>query len=209
MLRNESAARSGVRSRGVGAPPSRRSRSKSQRREGALAGQARQAAAQRPADAACGPHGYKTWKELGITVDEHGIGHTHPNDPSRDKNAVPIRKFHAARVADLAKRLAAIPEGNGTMLDNTLIVWMSDSAEEHHGQGTQWPMVLVGNLGGRLKTAGRYLQFPKYGGKGHRTMSNFYLSLLRAVGDKRDKFGDPDNDLKDIDTAGPLTEILA
>ena len=160
-------------------------------------------------DAACGPHGYKTWKELGITVDEHGIGHTHPNDPSRDKNAVPIRKFHAARVADLAKRLAAIPEGNGTMLDNTLIVWMSDSAEEHHGQGTQWPMVLVGNLGGRLKTAGRYLQFPKYGGKGHRTMSNFYLSLLRAVGDKRDKFGDPDNDLKDIDTAGPLSEILA
>ena len=40
-------------------------------------------------------------------------------------------------------------------------------------------------------------------------MSNFYLSLLRAVGDKRDKFGDPDNDLKDIDTARPLTEILA
>ena len=160
-------------------------------------------------DASCGPHNYKTWKELGVAVDEHGIGHTHPNDPSRDKNAVPIRKFHAARVADLAKRLAAIPEGNGTMLDNTLIVWMSDSAEEHHGQGTQWPMVLVGNLGGRLKTAGRYLQFPKYGGKGHRTMSNFYLSLLRAVGDKRDQFGDPDNDLKDIDTAGPLTEILA
>jgi hypothetical protein len=159
-------------------------------------------------DASCGPHNYKTWKELGVAVDEHGIGHTHPNDPNRDKNAVPIRQFHAARVADLAKRLAAIPEGNGTMLDNTLIVWMSDSAEEHHGQGTQWPMVLVGNLGGRLKTAGRYLQFPKYGGKGHRTMSNFYLSLLRAVGDKRDKFGDPDNDLKDIDTAGPLSEIL-
>jgi hypothetical protein len=63
-------------------------------------------------------------------VDEHGIGHTNPSDPSRDKNAAPIRKFHAARLADLAKRLAAIPEGNGTMFDNTLIVWMSDSAEE-------------------------------------------------------------------------------
>ena len=37
----------------------------------------------------------------------------------------------------------------------------------------------------------------------------FYLSLLCAVGDKRDKFGDPDNEQKDIDTAGPLTEILA
>jgi len=160
-------------------------------------------------DASCGPHGYKTWKELGVTIDEHGIGHTHPDSPERDKNAVPIRQFHASRVADLAKRLAAIPEGNGSMLDSTLIVWMSDSAEEHHGQGTQWPMVLVGNLGGKLKTAGRYLQFPSYGSKGHHTLSNFYLALLHAVGDKRPKFGDPDRGLKDIDTAGPLAEIMA
>lgn len=158
-------------------------------------------------DASCGPHGYKTWKELGISVDEHGIGHS--TGPDRDKNAVPIRKFHATRVADLANRLAAIPEGNGSMLDNTLIVWMSDSAEEHHGTGSQWPMVLVGNLGGRLKTTGRYLKFPKYGAKGHRTMANFYLSLLRAVGDQREKFGDSDKDLRDIDTSGPLAEILA
>ena len=160
-------------------------------------------------DASCGPHGYKTWKELGITVDGHDIGHTHPNDPKRDKNAIPIRQFHAQRMADLAKRLDAIKEGNGTLLDNTLIVWMSDSAEEHHGQGEQWPMVLVGNLGGRLKTAGRFLQFPKYGIKGHRTMANFYLALLHAVGDQREKFGEPDHALKDIDTAGPLAEILA
>ena len=160
-------------------------------------------------DASCGPHGYKTWKELGVNIDEHGIGHTHPDSPERDKNAVPIRQFHATRVADLAKRLAAIPEGKGTMLDSTLIVWMSDSAEEHHGQGMQWPMVLVGNLGGKLKTAGRYLQFPKYGEKGHRTLGNFYLSLLHAVGDKREKFGESDPALKDIDTAGPLAEILA
>jgi hypothetical protein len=159
-------------------------------------------------DASCGPHGYKTWKELGVTVDGHEIGHK-AGHPDRDKYAIPIRQFHAARVADLAKRLDAIKEGNGTLLDNTLIVYMSDAAEEHHGQGIQWPMVLVGNLGGKLKTAGRFLQFPKYGSKGHRTMGNFYLALLRAVGDNREKFGDPDHALKDIDTAGPLTQILA
>ena len=117
---------------------------------------------------------------------------TRRDSPDRDKYAVPIRQFHAARVADLAKRLAAIPEGNGTMLDSTLIIWMSDSAEEHHGQGMQWPLVLVGNLGGKLKTAGRYLQFPKYNTPGHRTLGNFYLSLLHAVGDQREKFGDSD-----------------
>jgi hypothetical protein len=127
-------------------------------------------------------------------VDEHGIGHTNPSDPSRDKNAVPIRKFHAARLADLAKRLAAIPEANGTMLDNTLIVWMSDSAEElrrnrHSASRAKGPVICQ-------PRATPWVCF------------YLYLSLLRAVGDKRDKFGDPDNDLKDIDTAGPLSEIL-
>jgi hypothetical protein len=105
--------------------------------------------------------------------------------------------------------MSAIKEGNGTLLDNTLIIYMSDSAEEHHGRGMQWPMVLVGNLGGRLKTAGRFLQYPGYKKAGHRTMSNFFLSLLHAVGDKREKFGEPDRELRDIDTAGPLAEILA
>ncbi len=156
-------------------------------------------------DAAGGVGAYHTWKELGVEVDGHGIGHM----DGPDKYSVPIRKFHAQRVADLAKRLDSIKEGDGTMLDNTLIVWMSDSGEAHHGFCNEWPMVLVGNLGGRLKTAGRFLQYPKYQAAGHRTVANFYLALLHAVGDKRKSFGDSDSALKDIDTAGPLAEILA
>jgi len=65
-------------------------------------------------------------------------------------------------LADLARRLNAVKEGNGTMLDNTLIVWMSDSGEGHHGFCSEWPLVLVGGRAGRLKTAGRFLQFPAY-----------------------------------------------
>ena len=159
-------------------------------------------------DTACGYQGYHTWTDLGVTLDGHGIGHL-AGQPAREKHAVPVRRFYAERVADIARRMAAVKEGNGTMLDNSLIIWMSDSAEEHHGTGQQWPMVLVGNLGGRLKTAGRFLQFPGYKKAGHRTMSNFFLALLHAVGDRRDKFGEPDRELKDIDTAGPLAEILA
>jgi len=100
-----------------------------------------------------------------------------------------------------------VKEGNGTMLDHSLIIYLSDAAEEHHGQGEQWPMILVGNLGGRLKTANRFLQYPGYKKAGHRTMSNFFLSLLHAVGDKREKFGEPDRELRDINTAGPLAEM--
>jgi hypothetical protein len=159
-------------------------------------------------DTACGYAQYHTWRNLGVEVDGHAIGHLQGN-PSRETHAVPIRRFFAERVADIAGRLAAVREGNGTMLDNSLIVYMSDSAEEHHGTGQQWPMVLVGNLGGRLRTAGRFLQFPGYNKAGHRTMTNFFLSLLRAVGDNRETFGEPDRELADINTTGPLTEILA
>lgn len=160
-------------------------------------------------DTACGYQGYHTWTDLGVTIDDHTIGHTNAADPKRDQSAVPIRRFYAQRVVDVARRMAAVKEGNGTLLDNSLIIYLSDSAEEHHGQGEQWPMILVGNLGGRLKTDGRFLQFPGYKKAGHRTMANFFLSLLHAVGDKREKFGEPDRELRDIDTAGPLAEILA
>lgn len=159
-------------------------------------------------DTACGYQGYHTWKDLGVTLDGHAIGHL-AGQPEREKHAVPVRRFYAERVADIARRMAAVKEGNGTMLDNSLIMYLSDAAEEHHGQGMTWPMVLVGNLGGRLKTSGRFLQFPGYNKAGHRTMSNFFLALLHAVGDNREKFGEPDRELAEINTAGPLTEILA
>jgi hypothetical protein len=158
------------------------------------------------------PAAYYTWKELGVSTDGHSIGHMHPDNPERDKLCIPIRKFHAERVADLARRLDAVKEGNGTVLDNTLIVWMSDSGEEHHGFCSEWPLVVLGNLGGKLKTAGRFLQFPTYQSAGHRTIANFYLALLHAVGDKRKIFGEIDpalEGLRDVDQTGPLTEIMA
>ena len=157
--------------------------------------------------------GYYTWKELGVEKDGHSIGHMHPSNPERDKLWVPVRKFHAERIADLASRLDTVKEGGGTALDNTLIVWMSDSGEEHHGFCAEWPLVTLGNLGGRLKTAGRFLQYPAYreGAKetANRTIRNFYLALLHALGDRRDSFGELDPRMPEGAQAGPLAEILA
>ena len=90
---------------------------------------------------------------------------------------------------------------------------MSDSGEEHHGFCGEWPMVLIGNLGGRLKTDGRFLQYPAWQERGdqipgHRTIANFYLALLHAVGDRRKQFGEQDQNLKGTDQSGPLAEIL-
>ena len=147
---------------------------------------------------------------LGIPLDKHSIGHgKEHNGRPWDELATTIRRFHFEQMARLAKKLQAVPEGRGTMLDNTVIVYLSDGAEGHHSRCWEWPMVVLGNCGGRLKTAGRYLNYPRYGHAAHRTTANFYLTLLAAAGVRRDTFGLSDPNLKDLTLKGPLPELLA
>ena len=146
---------------------------------------------------------------LGIKLSKHAIGHAgNYEGVSWLEMAVRIRRYHFALIARLAERLQAVPEGPGTMLDNTLIVYLSDAAESHHSRCWEWPFVLLGNLGGRLKTSGRYLCYPKYGNRGHRTIANLYTTLLHAAGAPRDHFGLEDPKLRDLDQEGPLQELL-
>lgn len=156
-----------------------------------------------------GGQAFGTFTEMGIN-DLHGIGHGGAsNGKSPEECFVELRQFHTRLIADLARKLDSVKEGNGTMLDNTLIVYLSDSGEGHHPWLYEWPVVLIGNLGGKLKTNGRYMELPGYGQKNHRTLANLYCTLLHAVGKPRDKFGVPDVGLKDIDQTGVIQELLA
>jgi hypothetical protein len=119
-----------------------------------------------------------------------------------------IRAFHFKQIARLARRLQGIKEGDGTMLDSTVIVYLSDAAENHHSAAFEWPMVILGNAGGKLKT-GRYLDYPAYGRKGHRRTANLFVTLLRLAGANRDEFGMADPNLGDLDQKGPLTELMS
>lgn len=146
---------------------------------------------------------------LGIDFGKHGIGHGGSyQGKTWDELAVTIRRFHMDLIARLARKLDSVPEGDGTMLDNTLIIYMSDAAEGHHSRCWEWPFVVLGNLGGVLKTGGRYLEYPYYAKGGHRTIANFYTTLLHAAGAPRDHFGLRDPILKDFDQAGPLAELV-
>ncbi len=77
------------------------------------------------------------------------------------------------------------------------------------GHQSEWPMVLIGDLGGSLKSGGRYLQMPHYGSKNHRTMAALYCTLLHAAGKPRDKFGVNDPGIKEADQSGVVAELLA
>ncbi|MCA9080865.1 MAG: DUF1552 domain-containing protein, partial [Planctomycetaceae bacterium] len=147
---------------------------------------------------------------LGIDFGKHGIGHGGSyNGMTHTQLSTKIRQFHFELLAQLARKLREMPEGDGSMLDNTVIVYLSDAAEGHHSRCWEWPLVILGDLGGRLKTRGRFLCYPAYGATGHRTLANLYTTFLHAVGDHRDRFGLPDPNLQDLDQNGPLAELLA
>jgi hypothetical protein len=149
-----------------------------------------------------------TFRGLGLNIDKHSIGHggSHQGRTWAELYDM-IRRFHFDLIAGLMQKLERVPEGNGTMLDNTVILYLSDGAEAHHSRCWEWPMVLIGNIGNRLRT-GRYIDYPGYGQRGHRTIANMYVTLLHLAGSDRDSFGMADQGLRDLDQHGPLAELL-
>lgn len=146
---------------------------------------------------------------LGLKKGKHHTGHGgSQNGMTWAQIYDVIRRYHFELIAGFMKKLEAVKEGDDTMLDNTVIVYLSDGAEGHHSRCWEWPMVVIGNIDNKLKT-GRYIDYPGYGHKGHRTTANMYVSLLQLAGSQRDTFGMRDPSLKDLDQSGPLTELFA
>ena len=142
-------------------------------------------------------------------IGAHGIGHGGSVGGMKyDECHALIRRKCMEKLAKFIAKLESIPEGDGSMMDNTLVIFLSDSAEAHHPGCNEWPFVIIGDLGGRLKLGNRYLRYPWYGKPGHRTIASLYTSLLHAVGDRRQTFGIHDNGIKDLNQDGPLAEIM-
>ncbi len=148
---------------------------------------------------------------IGVDISNHGFGHMGGN--KRDSRGVPYyektRSWLFGLIASMAKRLDSIPEGDGTMLDNTLIVYMSDAPDTHHSTGYEWPLAIVGNLKGKMNLGGRYINFPGYGKPGHHTVGALYATFLNCVGRPQETFGrlDPALDVKEMQ-AGPLAQLM-
>lgn len=117
-----------------------------------------------------------------------------------------VIKIDVELVARLARRLAAVPEGDGTMLDNTVIVLMSDNGDTHHSQAGNWPALVVGGAGMGLAAGGRTIAYPHWQNSGNRRVSNLFNTLGHAAGmDLNDWGGEPDKEFY----AGPLSELMA
>lgn len=144
---------------------------------------------------------FGAWKGLGIDQQGHNLGHmAQPDNPIWIK----IRQYNSRMLVRIMEALERVPEGNGTMMDNTLIVYTSNNADKQHTNGATWPVMLLGNCGGLFKT-GRFTQLD-----GKRPINALYTTLLRAAGKNVDRFNMSDQLARKFDVgAGPLKEVLA
>lgn len=144
---------------------------------------------------------FGAWKGLGIEQQGHNLGHMEqPDNPIWIK----IRQYNSRMLVRIMETLERVPEGNGTMMDNTLIVYTSNNADKQHTNGATWPVMLLGNCGGAFKT-GCFTQLD-----GQRPINALYTTLLRAAGRKVDRFNMTDQLARKFDVdAGPLQEVLA
>ena len=115
-------------------------------------------------------------------------GHHAASHENNSAGYARIATFHLSQLAYLASRLDAMPEGDGTVLDHSCLMWLSNMWIGRKHDNTRLPLVLAGGLGGTLKT-GRTLNYVDAGDE-NRKMSSLFLSLMDRMGVTLDQFGD-------------------
>ncbi len=122
-----------------------------------------------------------------------------------------IKTHHMKQVSTLVNQLKAIPEAGGTMFDNTTIIYMPETGAGHHGPDTEAPMVVLSGRNAKLDIAGRYIRLPFHGTEGHKTLSNWYTTLLNAYGNPIKHYGDLDLVMqrKRLKQTGAIDQFMA
>jgi hypothetical protein len=104
-----------------------------------------------------------------------------------------VNRFFTEQLAYIAAKLDQVQEGDRTLLDNSMILYLSSMMTGNH-DNNQLPVVLLGRGSGRIRT-GRILD---YWGKVNRKMCSFYLSLMDRTGVHLDRFGDATERLAEV-----------
>jgi len=128
---------------------------------------------------------------LDVSEGHHSASHNNLSDGYER-----IARFHLSQLAYLATKLDAMPEGEGTVLDNSCLMFLSNLWNGSKHISTQLPVVLAGGLGGTLET-GRSLDYLNAGDES-RKMCSLYLGIMDRMGITLDRFGDADTRLANL-----------
>ncbi len=133
----------------------------------------------------------RSYPMAGVPDGHHDISH-HGGNAEKKAKIAKINRFHMTQFARFLERLKAVREGEGTLLDNCMIVYGSGIADGNAHSHHDLPVLLAGRGGGAFQT-GRHLRFAK-----DTPMSNLYLSMLDRMGLKEERFGDSTGVLKGL-----------
>ena len=97
---------------------------------------------------------------------------------------VKIQTWHMERFAEFLGKLAAVPDGEGTLLDNSMFLYGSNMSNSDRHSSHPLPTLLIGGAGGKL-SGGRHIALPA-----PTPIANLHLTLLGKVGVERKSFGD-------------------
>ena len=119
----------------------------------------------------------------GVKGGHHSLSH-HENNPESLRQYQLINRWHIAQYAYLLQKLRAMKEGEGSVLDNSAILFGSGFRDGNKHDPHNLPLLLAGRGGGRLAT-GQHLSYDK-----DTPLSNLYLSLLEVLGAPVERFAD-------------------
>jgi hypothetical protein len=135
----------------------------------------------------------KTYAALDIADGHHSLSH-HMGDAEKQAKIAKINRYHVQQLAYFLERLETIAEGEGTLLDNTMIVYGGGLGDGNAHNHDDLPVLLAGGAAGAFQL-GRHLRYPK-----GTPLMNLYLTMLHTAGVDVDAVGD---------STGPLDNLRA
>jgi hypothetical protein len=124
-----------------------------------------------------------TYPTTGIRDGFHNLSHHSNNRANKDRFAE-LNAYHHSMLAYFLEKLKTTPDGDGNLLDHSLVLYGSGMSDGNQHNHTPLPMLLSGGASGTLK-GGRHILLPKL-----TTHSNLLLTILHKVGARAEKFGD-------------------
>ena len=124
----------------------------------------------------------RTYPEIGVPDPHHPLTH-HRDNPEWIEKVTKVNVLHMELFAKFITKLAATPDGDGTLLDHSIVIYGSGIADGNKHTHEDLPVVVAGHGGGLL--GGRHLVYAE-----NTPMTNFYLTMLDRIGVKEETIGD-------------------
>lgn len=133
----------------------------------------------------------RTYREIGIPDAHHPLTH-HRNNPEWVEKVTQINRYHMEQFAYFIGKLKSTPDGDGTLLDHTMVVYGSGLSDGNRHDHAALPVLVVGGGAGTLRT-GRHVTYAK-----DTPMTNLHVALLDRMGVQTEALGDSNGELNHL-----------